>query len=154
MEQTAGRLSMPAGTMRTAMVAVLIGVTAFISARSGVTSALFGESDSIGSNALSTATLAAPANPAASASCDSPGTLKGKIALSWSAATSAQSYDVYRSTTNGGPYSFLINRTTTSYTNTGLNTNTTYYYVVQSRNNNWASANSSQASATTPAVCT
>jgi hypothetical protein len=74
-----------------------------------------------------------------------------QINLSWSSVSGAASYNVYRSTTSGGPYSLVANTTSTSYSNTGLTCNTTYYYVVTAVSGSCESANSSQASATTSA---
>jgi fibronectin type 3 domain-containing protein len=64
------------------------------------------------------------------------------VALSWSAVSGA-TYDVKRSTTSGGPYTTLINVSTTSYAdNTAVN-GTTYYYVVGAVNASgfWADSN-------------
>ena len=59
----------------------------------------------------------------------SPG--NAQVVLSWNVVSSAVSYNIYRGTTNGGPYPTLVhNVTTNSYTNTGLTNGTTYYYVV------------------------
>ena len=71
-----------------------------------------------------------------------------QVSLSWTASTGATSYNVKRSTTNGGPYSTVASPTGTSYTNTGLTNGTTYYYVVTAVNANGESGNSNQASAT------
>ena len=75
------------------------------------------------------------------------------IALSWttSTGTSPITYNLYRSTTSGGegttPYkSGLI---TTSFTDTGLASGTTYYYTVASVNPAGTSAQSGEASAKT-----
>ena len=60
-------------------------------------------------------------------------------------------YDVYRSTTSGGPYTKVNSAvvTTSAYTDTGLTNGTTYYYVVRAVDTaNNESANSNQASAT------
>jgi hypothetical protein len=57
---------------------------------------------------------------------------------------------VYRSTTSGGPYTLVTtftNNTTTTYTNTGLTSGTTYYFVIRAFNGTVESANSTQASA-------
>jgi hypothetical protein len=71
-----------------------------------------------------------------------------QVALSWNASTGATSYNVKRSTSNGGPYTTITNVATTSYTDTGLSNGTTYYYVVSALNSNGESGNSSQVSAT------
>jgi fibronectin type 3 domain-containing protein len=72
-----------------------------------------------------------------------------QAALSWSASSGATSYDVYRSTTSGGPYAAVATGVTaTSYTDTGLTTGTTYYYVIVARSSSSESPNSAEASAT------
>ncbi len=71
-----------------------------------------------------------------------------QVSLSWNASSGATSYNVLRSTTNGGPYTTIVSVTTTSYTDTGLTNGTTYYYVVQAVNSAGTSPNSNQASAT------
>jgi fibronectin type 3 domain-containing protein len=71
--------------------------------------------------------------------------------LSWSASTGATSYNVLRSTTSGGPYTQIGTSTTTTFADSGLTCNTTYFYVVQASNGSCASGNSSQASTTTAA---
>ena len=74
---------------------------------------------------------------------------KKKISLTWNAAPGANSYNVKRSTTNGGPYSTIAtNVSSTSYSNGGLVTGRTYYYVVSAVNTGGESTNSNQASAT------
>ena len=72
-----------------------------------------------------------------------------QVVLNWSASSAATSYNVKSSTTNGGPYTTIASPTTTSYTNTGLTIDTTYYYVVSAVNAAGESTNSSQVSATT-----
>ncbi len=71
-----------------------------------------------------------------------------QINLSWSAVSGATTYNVYRSTTSGGPYSSVGSSATTSFSNTGLSASTTYFYVVRAVAG-CESGNSSQASATT-----
>jgi hypothetical protein len=55
-----------------------------------------------------------------------------KIQLTWT-HTGGVSYNVYRSTTAGGPYSFLANTTSTysTYLDSSVVNGTTYYYVVR-----------------------
>src|SRR5208282_1657966 len=71
-----------------------------------------------------------------------------QVMLTWTASTGASSYNVKRSTTNGGPYSTVNSPTVTNYTDSGLTNGTTYYYVVTAVNSSGESGPSSQASAT------
>jgi hypothetical protein len=82
-------------------------------------------------------------------------TVTHSVSLTWTASASPNisGYNVYRSTTNGGPYiqlnSVLI--ATTSYTDTEVAAGETYYYVTTAVNtSNQQSANSTQAQATVP----
>jgi fibronectin type 3 domain-containing protein len=73
----------------------------------------------------------------------------GEVALSWAAASYADGYNVKRSTAQGGPYTTIAaNVTGTTYTDTGVTNNTTYYYVVSAVNANGESADSAEVSAT------
>lgn len=73
----------------------------------------------------------------------------GQVSLSWTAASGATEYNVYRGTASGGPYTNIqSNLVATSFTNTGLTNGTTYYYVVTGTNGVGEGANSNQASAT------
>ncbi len=72
---------------------------------------------------------------------------KGQIGLSWTAGGTAQSYNVYRGTTAGGPYTMISTPgavTTTSYTDTTAAYPNTYYYVVRAVNAGVASINSNE----------
>ncbi|HKI12171.1 MAG TPA: glycoside hydrolase family 44 protein [Candidatus Acidoferrum sp.] len=71
-----------------------------------------------------------------------------QISLTWNASSGATSYNVKRSTTNGGPYTTVASPTTASYTNTGLTNGTPYYYVVTAVNSAGESNPSAQATAT------
>jgi hypothetical protein len=76
-----------------------------------------------------------------------------QINLSWTAVSGATQYNVYRSTTSGGPYTSVGTVTGTTFSNTGLTCNTAYHYVVRAANSpSCESGNSAQASATT-AIC-
>jgi fibronectin type 3 domain-containing protein len=57
-----------------------------------------------------------------------------QVTLNWTAATAAANYTVKRATTSGAETSLATGILGTSYTNTGLTNNTTYYYVVDSVN--------------------
>ena len=73
------------------------------------------------------------------------------VALKWIASSGATSYNVLRSTTNGGPYSSIAKAVTaTEYSDASAGNGTTYYYVVEAVNKGVASGNSNQASATPP----
>jgi hypothetical protein len=106
----------------------------------------------------STCTSVTPAGaactpPAAPTGLTATAASSSQINLSWTASAGATSYIILRSTTSGGPYTQVGTSATTSFSNTGLSCNTTYYYVVQASNGTCASGNSAQASATTSA-CT
>ena len=58
------------------------------------------------------------------------------VVLNWNAASGADSYNIYRSETTGGPYTFISNVTTPTYTDTGLVNKKNYYYVVSGVNAN------------------
>src|SRR5580700_5008092 len=71
------------------------------------------------------------------------------VTLSWNASAGAATYNVKRSTPNGGPYNTAVaSPTATNYTDTTVTNGTTYYYVVSAVNSAGQSANSTQASAT------
>jgi len=85
---------------------------------------------------------AAPTNLAATAG-------NAQVALSWTAASGATSYNVKRSLTNGGPYANVQTGVAgTTFTNTGLVNGTPYYYVVTALNASGESPVSLQASGT------
>ncbi|HJT30669.1 MAG TPA: fibronectin type III domain-containing protein, partial [Pirellulales bacterium] len=75
----------------------------------------------------------------------------GQISLSWTAATGASTYDVYRGTTSGGEAATPIATgvTGTSYVDKGLPAGTTYYYKITAVNSAGESAKSAEVSATT-----
>jgi fibronectin type 3 domain-containing protein/regulation of enolase protein 1 (concanavalin A-like superfamily) len=67
--------------------------------------------------------------------------------LSWPASANATSYHVKRATTAGGPYTFLTNVATTSYSDADLDNNVAYYYLVSAVNVAGESSHSPEASA-------
>ncbi len=77
-----------------------------------------------------------------------------QVALSWTASSSATSYNVFRGTASGGESATAIATaiTTTTYTNTGLTNGTAYYYKVAAVNSTGTSAQSNEASATPEAA--
>ena len=91
--------------------------------------------------------------PAAPSGLSATAVSQTQVNLSWSAVSGASSYNVYRSTTSGGPYTSIGSSTTTSFSDTSASCNTTYFYVVRAVSGACESGNSNQASATTSA-CT
>jgi hypothetical protein len=91
--------------------------------------------------------------PAAPTGVATSGTTQTGTTVSWTASTGATSYKVFRAITSGGPYTQVGTSTTTSFADSGLTCNTTYFYVVTASNGTCDSGNSAQASATTSA-CT
>src|ERR1700722_8625172 len=79
---------------------------------------------------------------------------KQQISLGWTASTGANSYNVKRAATNGGPYTTVTSPAGTSYTDTTVTNGTPYYYVVTAVNATGESGNSNQASATATAAPT
>ena len=70
------------------------------------------------------------------------------VNLTWGQSTGATSYNLKRSTTNGGSYAVLANLTATNFSDTLVTNGVTYFYVVSATNSAGESANSIQASAT------
>ena len=74
-----------------------------------------------------------------------------KIDIVWSAVAGTDNYNIYRSTTEGGPYTLVKAGHVTTYcvyADFGLTNDVTYYYVVTSVTNGVGSLNSNEASAT------
>jgi hypothetical protein len=102
--------------------------------------AVYSGSAAVSGNSFTTDTLNAPTGLSATGG--------GSVSLSWTATADiyASGYNVLRGTTSGGPYSEIAQvtpRTATSYVD--LASPGTYYYVLASYYQNWASANSAQA---------
>jgi len=76
------------------------------------------------------------------------------VALSWTASTSSVvGYNVYRSTTSGGPYTLITSSaiTGTTFTDNAAQAGVTYFYVVTAVDSSGnESVNSNEASATVP----
>ncbi|WP_415535192.1 fibronectin type III domain-containing protein [Dehalobacter sp. 4CP] len=70
---------------------------------------------------ISAAALSAPTNLSASALSPN------EIVLTWTAVNGADKYNIYRSTSYSGTYSFTNSVTTNQYTDTGLASSQTYY---------------------------
>ncbi len=85
-----------------------------------------------------TATAQVSVKPANDAACQCIDDLtarakSGKIQLVWSDSAPEGGYNVYRSTTQGGPYAFIANTTSSysTYLDRGLTNGVTYYYIVR-----------------------
>lgn len=77
---------------------------------------------------------------------------KNTSKLRWNSAPFAAKYNLYRSTTKGGPYTIVdeVNPPAASYTDTGLLDNTVYYYIVRAvKADNAESQDSQEAAVTT-----
>jgi uncharacterized protein (TIGR02145 family)/uncharacterized repeat protein (TIGR02543 family) len=105
-----------------------------------------GGESSQSSYASATTNLAVPSAPT---SVSATAASSSSITVSWSAVSGASGYYVYRSTSASGSYSQVENTSSTSVTNTGLSSSTTYYYKVSAYNNGGESSQSSYGNATT-----
>ena len=77
---------------------------------------------------------------------------KRKINLSWTASTDnvgVTGYRIWQATNAAGPFSQIATTTSTSFTNTGLTSGTTYFYYVEATD---AAGNISAASNTASAT--
>jgi mannan endo-1,4-beta-mannosidase len=74
------------------------------------------------------------------------------VALNWNASTTAGvTYNLYRGTATGGPYSSLQTAlSTTSATDAAVKASTKYFYVVRAANSAGESANSNEIEADIP----
>jgi hypothetical protein len=79
---------------------------------------------------------------------------QSRVNLSWNASAGATLYNVYRSTSNGGPYSLIGTSTTPAFSDPGVACARTYDYVVTASNGTCSSGVSNQAQATTAACVT
>ena len=105
---------------------------------------LVGENDDDVDRIVLAAVPAVPANLAVSTASTS------QLNLSWSAASGADSYKVFRSASSGSGYSEIASGVTaTSYNNTGLSQGTRYYYKIKATNDEGDSAYSTEVNAFT-----
>jgi autotransporter-associated beta strand protein len=99
------------------------------------------------SRALNSAEVATLATPLAAPMGLTATAGDSQVALSWNSVANAAYYQVFRSLTNGGPYSQIATVTTTSYTDLPLANGTNYFFVVKAINAIGSSANSADVSA-------
>ncbi len=76
----------------------------------------------------------------------------GDIMLTWSPVAGADSYNVYRGTSENGPYTQSSQTTGTNYVDSALQPDTTYYYVITAVVSGSSGPQSSPVSATTYAL--
>lgn len=67
-----------------------------------------------------------------------------QVMLTWNASSGANSYNVGRSNTSGGPYTTVASPAGNSYTDANVTNGTPYYYVVAAVDSGGASGNSGQ----------
>ncbi|MGA2281542.1 MAG: hypothetical protein ABSG80_14705, partial [Verrucomicrobiota bacterium] len=117
-----------------------------------VVTVVSGGVESVYSSPVSAAPLCVPAPP--TGLTGTPG--NNQVALSWIGSSGAASYNVKRSTVNGGPYATTIGISTgTSYTDITAANGNIYYYVVSAVSSDGCeSVNSSQAGPYAPGVLT
>jgi fibronectin type 3 domain-containing protein/pimeloyl-ACP methyl ester carboxylesterase len=86
--------------------------------------------------------------PAGATSLVATGNSLTSTKLTWAQGTGETNFEIYRGTTSGGPYQLIniANANATTYTDNGLDPNTTYYYVVRAINATGAAVASNQAS--------
>jgi len=105
---------------------------------------------------LSTDALAAPTGLALSPGSCSVGS-QDRINLNWTATTSgwADSQEVMRSTTSGGPYTSVASLAppANSFTNSNLSFNTTYYYVIRATKEQWTADSAEKSLRTRNSLC-
>jgi fibronectin type 3 domain-containing protein/regulation of enolase protein 1 (concanavalin A-like superfamily) len=107
-----------------------------------VVSALNGSGESANSTQASATTLAAPPDAPAAVTAIL-GT--NSVTLNWTASGGATGYDIKRATTSGGPYTTIATGvTSTSYADTSISHDSTYYYVVVATNANGTGPDSTE----------
>jgi fibronectin type 3 domain-containing protein len=106
-----------------------------------------GDTGTVFTDTLEAYSIASPA-PSAPLNLTATGG-NAKVDLSWTVVSNAISYNLYRSTTTGGPYSQIATSVTgITYSDTTVTNGTTYYYVVTAVNSGGESGYSNEASAT------
>ena len=110
--------------------------------------------DSSGSSSLSTpasGTTIAVTPPSTPSNLSVGGFAATSLTITWSSASGASSYQLLRATISSGPFTQIFSGAGTTFTDTGLTTNTTYYYEVQATNTAGSSPLSSAVPGTTVA---
>ncbi len=101
---------------------------------------------------MATATLPAPAAPSGVLAVGG----NAQVVVGWDIVPGATTYNLWRATTSGGPYTLLagsIGGVNLGYTDNNVTNLTTYYYVLTA-NGNGTSVNSAEVAATPQAIVT
>jgi hypothetical protein len=132
-----------------ALVAALVLVAARPAAAAWTSSAPASQS-------VSSATVEQPPTLAAANSCVLvPLTIRVQLTWTASPSTFVDGYEVFRSTTDGGPYSSIgtvSGRGTVTYLDSTVRLATTYFYVVQATKYSWRSPSSPQVQITVSCI--
>jgi hypothetical protein len=118
----------------------LVNGTTYYYAVSATNSA--GESANSAPASATPAALPVPAAPTGVAITGN----NSQVSLKWNASTSASGYKVMRALTQGGPYTLVGTAAGTTYADTLVSSDTTYYYVISATNETGESAHSAQVS--------
>lgn len=94
-------------------------------------------------------TTTAPSIPGTPANLTVSNPTSSTLDISWDASAGATSYSLSRSTASNGTYTTVYTGANTSYSDTGLSENITYYYKVSASNEGGASSESNAVSAAT-----
>lgn len=79
-------------------------------------------------------TTGSPSPPSTPEGLSVTASTSSSITLGWDSVDSADSYKLYRSSSSEGTYTEIVDQSTRSYTDTGLDADTTYYYKVSAVN--------------------
>ncbi|HXX15310.1 MAG TPA: twin-arginine translocase TatA/TatE family subunit [Candidatus Eremiobacteraceae bacterium] len=102
--------------------------------------------DGIAGSSGGTATAAQP-TPVSAPSGITAKSGRGQVSLNWNSNSGANTYNVKRSGTSGGPYAMIASTAATTYADDGL-AQGTYYYVVTSVGSYGESVNSMEVGVT------
>jgi len=88
--------------------------------------------------AYSSGSTPPPPTPVAPTLLTAHGNSLNTVSLKWVGAANASLYYIYRSSVSSGPFSLIdsVSGSQTSYTNTGLPSNTVYFYQLKTKNSN------------------
>ena len=146
--------SMSSGGTYSAVASGLAGTTYTVTGLTNGTTYYY-EVEAVNSAGTSAPSSSASVTPSAPASPPAtPGGLtatggSGQVSLSWSTVTGAVYYGILRGSGPGGPFALIASPAGTTYTDTGLQSTTTYYYEVEAVNSAGSSSPSAAVSATT-----